>query len=420
MATIADLVAQLDRAAARLSTVPRDPDPQAQAAGWILLAERTDRAIGQLSLGGPYMGIGVHPYLEPLAAGPRRPLPADTTPTPALARMALTVGAINDVLADTLRNRPRPEYVGREAAKLAASLLAPIHVAARWSRTSLDQLSTADPNLPIRGHLNNLVAATEPWALIPPANRGNVLDDLRIRTPTAPGLEGTAVAWADEALLVLGERHRTTSWAMQAIAGTLALISHVAYNAVEQAIKHGSLPEAARPASQALASSVTAWRAAATWPPYLRLGGKTTDLRILTRELRQHLEIDPPRTVAETRNLLRLALPSADAHATTMDRLVRTHDLWIHGPSLGPSAGYIPGWEPEPWWSHQGLTLAKTAQIGHQALDKATASLAVDPDRPEPRSLPLGWPPAPPRRTATPEHRAGPARAHAVHRGPDR
>ena len=394
MASIADLIAQLDRTAARLGTVPHEPDPDALAAGWMLLADRADRAIGQLRLGGPYVGIGVQSYLEPLAAGPRRPLSASTTPTPVLARMALTIGAINDVLADTLRNRPRPEYVGREAAKLAASLLAPVHVAARWSRTSLEQVRAAGRSLSLRGHLDNLAAVTEPWALIPPANRGSVLDDFRIHTSTAPGLEGAAVAWAAEALLVLGERHRTTSWAMQAIAGNLALISHTAYDAIERAIKQRGLPETARAASQALAGSVTAWRAAATWPPYLRLGGKTTDLRVLSRDLRQCLEADPPRTVNETRNLLHLALPVAGAHAATMDRLVRTHDLWIHGPSLGPSAGYIPGWEPEPWWSHQGLTLARTAQIGHQTLDKAATSLVVDADRTAPASLPLGWPPA--------------------------
>jgi len=385
----------------------------------MLLADRTKRAISQLRLGGPYVGIGMQPYLEPLAAGPRRPLPASTTPIPALARMALTIGAINDVLADTLRNRPRPEYIGREAAKLAASVLAPVHLAARWSRTSLE-LSSADQGLPLRGHLDNLAAATEPWALIPPANRGNVLDDLRIRTRSAPGLEGVAVAWADEALLVLGERHRTSSWAMQAIAGNLALISHTAYDAVEQAIKQRGLPEVARTASQALAGAVTAWRAAATWPPYLRLGGKTTDLRVLTRDLRQCLEADPPRTVNETRNLLHLALPVAEAHAATMDRLVRTHDLWIHGPSLGPSAGYIPGWEPQPWWSHQGLDLAKTAQIGHWALNRASTALVVDTDRAEPRSLPLGWPPACDRPPRTPPEERGRERPRAIDRDPRR
>ena len=394
MASIADLIAQLDRAAATLNTITHDPDPDAHAAGWILLAARTDRALSQLRLGGPYVGIGVHPYLEPLAAGPRRPLPASTAPIPARARMALTVGAINDVLADTLRDRPRPEYVGREAAKLAASLLAPIHLAARWSRTSLEQVSTADRSLPMLGHLDNLAAVTEPWALIPPANRGSVLDDFRIHTSTAPGLEGAAAAWAEEALLVLGERHRTTTWALPAIAGNLAQVSHAAYDAVEQASKRRDLPEAARTASQALAGSVTAWRAAATWPPYLRLGGKTTDLRVLTRDLRHHLETDPPRAIAETRNLLRLALPVAEAHADTMYRLVRTHDLWIHGPSLGPSAGYIPGWEPEPWWSNRGLPLLRFSRLGQDALDRAWVTLASETAPSAIRSVPLGWPPA--------------------------
>lgn len=419
MASIADLVAQLDRIAATLSSIPPDPDPDAHIAGWMRLADRTKRAISQLSLGGPEVRVGVQPYLGRLADGSGRPLPAGTRPTPVLAGMALTIGAINDVLADTLRNWPRPEYVGREAAKLAASLLAPVHLAARWSRSCLEQTGPADRTSAIRGRLDTLAAVTEPWALIPPANRSNVLDDFRIRSRTAPGLEGAAVAWADEALQVLGERHRTTSWAMQVIAGNFALISQAAHDVIDLAIKQGSLPETARPALQALDAGVTAWQVATGWPPYLRLGGRTEDLRILTRDLRQHLVTDPPHTVAETRNLLRLALPVAEAHSTTMDRLVRTHDLWIHGPSLGPSAGYIAGWEPQPWWSHQGLALAKAAQLGCQALGKATASLAADVDRSAARSLPLGWPPARETARAT-SQRLGRARSAEIQRGPVR
>ncbi|MGC3994723.1 MAG: hypothetical protein QM779_11525 [Propionicimonas sp.] len=407
--TIADLTAQLDQTAAALAATPTDPDPNAHAAGWMLLADRASRAVEQLSLGGQSVGIGLRPYLESLVDGPDRPLPGHTTPAAPLARMSLTMGAIADVLADNLRNRPRPEYVGREAAKLAATLAAPLHLAARWSHTGLQDRDLASAHRVLRGRLDNLAAATEPWALIPPARRDSVLADLRIRTPTAPGLDGAIAAWADEALLVLGDRHRTSSWAMQAIAGNLALISHAAYNLAEHAIRHGALPETA---SQALATSATAWRAAATWPPYLRLGGRTNDLRTLSAELKTRLATEPPTTIADTRHLLHLALPVAEAHATTMDRLARSHDLWIHGPSLGPSAGDIPNWEPEPWWSFQGIALAKTAQIAHQALDKACVSLAVTPDRATPRSLPLGWPPAcePP----TNGHREGEARGRDV------
>ena len=394
MATIADLLARLERLATTLGPPDEANALESHVAGWMPLAQQTLRAVSSLPTGGrpERVSAGLLTVLGPLARGPRRPMA--TRPLENLSDLAITMGAIGDVLFEHLGRQPRPEFVGREATKLEAGLLSAVHLTGRWSLGSLERQKLPGTRVSTKRLLRDLVALTEPWALIQPANRGSVLEGLRIRTNTAPGLEGALVAWADEALLVLGERHRTTSWAMQAIAGNLALISHTAHNAIEQAIKNGRLPEAARPTSETLASSVTAWRAAATWPPYLRLGGETTDLRVLTRDLQQHLREDPPRTIADTRNLLHLALPVAEAHVATMDRLVRTHDLWIHGPSLGPSAGYIPSWEPEPWWSHQGLSLAKTAQIGHQALSKASATLAVDIERLPEKPLPLGWPPA--------------------------
>ncbi len=420
MATIADLLTRLERLATTLGPPDEANGLEPHVAGWMPLAQQTLRAVSNLPTGGrpERVNAGLLAALGPLAKGPRRP--TETRPLEHLSDLAITMGAIGDVLFEHLGRQPRPEFVGREATKLEAGLLSAVHLTARWSLASLERQNLPGTRVSTKRLLRDLVALTEPWALIPPANRGSILEDFRIRTNTAPGLEGGMVAWADEALLVLGERHRTTSWSMQAIAGSLALISHTAHNAIELAIKNGRLPAAARPASEALESSVTAWRAAATWPPYLRLGGETTDLRLLTRDLQQHLREDPPRTIADNRNLLHLALPVAEAHVATMDRLVRTHDLWIHGPSLGPSAGYIPSWEPEPWWSHQGLTLAKTAQIGHRALEKASASLAVKTSEASMGSLRLGWPPSLSTVAEVPADRRGRGRDRSMDRGPAR
>jgi len=417
VATIADLLARLDRLATTLGPPDEANGLESHVAGWMPLAQQTLRAVSSLQTGGrpERVSAGLLAILGPLEKGPRRPIEA--FPLEHLSDLALTMGAISDVLVEHLGRQPRPEFVGREATKLEAGILSAVHLTARWSLGSLERQNPPGTRVSTKRLLRDLVAITEPWALIPPANRSSILEDLRIRTNTTPGLQGAMVGWVDEALLVLNERHRTTSWAMQAIAGSLALISHTSQNAIEQAIHNGRLPAATRPASEALERSVTAWRAAATWPPYLRLGGETIDLRVLTRDLQQHLHEDPPRTIADTRNLLHLALPIAKAHAATMDRLVRTHDLWIHGPSLGPSAGYIPSWEPEPWWSHQGLSLAKTAQLGHRALSKASATLAADIERTLLDPLPLGWPPArsQPSRRADEERRSD--RSRSVRRG---
>jgi hypothetical protein len=394
VATIADLLARLERLATTLGPPDEANRLESHVAGWMPLAQQTLRAVSNLPTGGrpERVNAGLLAVLGPLARGPRRPIEA--RPIEHLSDLALTMGAISDVLVEHAGRNPGPEFVGREATKLEAGLLSAVHLTAGWSLGGLERQNLPGTRVSTKRLLRDLVALTEPWALIPPVNRGSILQDLRVRTNTAPGLEGAMVAWADETLLVLGERHRTTSWAMQAIAGNLALISHTAHNAIEQAIKNGGLPAATRPASEALESSVTAWRAAATWPPCLRLGGATTGLQVLTRDLQQHLREAPPRTIADTRNLLHLALPVAEAHVATMDRLVRTHDLWIHGPSLGPSAGYMPSWEREPWWSHQGLSMAKAAQLGHRTLSKAFVTLAVDIEQTPPKPLPLGWPPA--------------------------
>ena len=422
MATIADLAARLEREALTLGPPATDATLDAYVAGWMLLADRTRHAVTYLPLGGrpEKVGIGLLTVLDPLASGPRDPLPADTEPVPALARLALTMGAIGDVLADNLRNGARPEYVGAETAKLEATLLAPVHLAARWSGAGLEHQEIPRNRASIRGLLDDLAAVTEPWALIPPTNRGSILEDLRIRTTSAPGLKGSTVAWADEALLVLTDRYRVSGWAMQAIAGNLALISHTARLAVQAAAPDGRLPTGDQGSVQALAESSTAWRAAATWPPHVRLGGKATDLRALTRDLQQQLAGDPPRTLVETRNLIRLALPVAQAHTSMMDNLVAKHELWVHGPSLGPSAGDIRGWAREPWWSTQGVPMMNAARTAYRALDRVSASLAGRTGRPPTAPLPLGWPPASAERIRVPAGHLDVRREPQPRRGPDR
>ena len=153
MATIAELLARLERDAVTLGPPDTEAGPDAHAAGWMLLANRTQHAVSQLPLGGrpERVSVGLRAVLQPLANGPRREQRAEALPIPALAQLELAMGAINDVLADTLRSRPRPEYVGLEAAKLEASLLAPVHLAARWSRASVENQRVRRNGISIRG-----------------------------------------------------------------------------------------------------------------------------------------------------------------------------------------------------------------------------------------------------------------------------
>lgn len=420
MATIADLLARLEGRAAILGPPDTVSGLEGHVAGWMELAQPTLRTVSHLPTGGRASRVdaGLTAILLPLAKGPRPPL--ETQRVQGLSDLALLMGAISDVLVDNLRRQQRPEYVGREAAKLEAGLLTAVHLTARWSLGCVESLNLPLTHAATKSLLRDLVAVTEPWALIPPANRISVLAEFRIRTATTPGVVGAVTAWADEAVRVLNSQYGITSWGMQAIAASLAVISRAAHDQVERAVSHGDVSADAPNACQQLATSARAWRAAATWPPYLRLGGRAEDLRVLTRDLQQHLAAEPPQTIADTRTLLRLALPVAEAHSFAMDRLVYNHELWIHGPSLGPSAGYIPGWAREPSWSHQGLALMRTSEIAHQVLDQASVALATEAIEMSIRPLPPGWPPVRDLGMPVDDATQRPGRSRTILRGPDR
>ena len=162
---------------------------------------------------------------------------------------------------------------------------------------------------------------------------------------------------------------------MQAIAGDLALLSLAARKAVLAAGNGELPPKNAADISATLATSVRSWRAAATWPPHLRLGGRANDLRAACRDLREAIVANPPSGVGEWRMVLGAVTPVALAHAAVMTKLVRGHELWIHGSALNPAVGYARGWVREPRWSEEGRPLMKAAQDGYQALDSALSKL---------------------------------------------
>lgn len=180
MATIADLLVRLEHLAATLGPPAPAIGLEAHVVGWMPLARHTLRAVSNLPTGGRAARVraSLTAALGPLARGPR--LPIETRPLGPLSDLALTMGAIGDVLADTLgRQQQRPEFVGLEAAKLEAGLLSAVHLTARWSLSSLEAQNLPGTRVSTRRLLRDLVALTEPWALIPPANRGSVLEDLR-------------------------------------------------------------------------------------------------------------------------------------------------------------------------------------------------------------------------------------------------
>jgi hypothetical protein len=380
MATIADLLNRLEFRVHTLTRTPADT-VKSHLAGWMPLARTTQQAIALLPLGGrsEVVKAGIRNVLQPLARGPRQPLDG-VHPAPQLAELAQIMGGISDTLADNLRSGGRAEYAGAEALKLEASLLSAIHVAARWSRSTMDDQKLPTTRSSVMAFLGDLAVITEPYALIPPGQRTSSLEELALRAPNTPGHEGAAVAWARTASETLTERYRISSWAMQAIAGDLALLSHTARLAVVAAASRGELlPPTAGQISDSLDASARAWRTAATWPPYLRLGGRNSDLRAASRDLREAIATGTAAGLGSWRRVLGVATPVALGHAAVMQSLVRRHELWIHGSAVDPDYGYARGWGREPRWSQQGQPLVAASLDGCRDLDGAVSLLGTSP-----------------------------------------
>jgi len=422
MATIGELSRRLDEQARTLGGRGPDDTVQSHVAGWILLARPTLRAITALPVGGSKekLNASLEAVLKPLATGPRKELPGDLVPAPQLVEISRTVGAIGDVLADTGINYFSLGLVGSEAVRFEASLLASLHLTARWSRSTLNEQTLASTRHSLMTALDDLAILTEPWAMIPPANRTSAFEHVRLPDRSAPGIEGAVVTWADEAWQILHDRHRATGWSMQATAGTLALLSLLAGDAVVRDGRGTGRPrEAIDGLIDALAQSVQAWRAAATWPPNLRLGGNTEDFRRLTRDLRETIDTGPNPGLDTMRHLLGLTQPVGLLHATTMTRLVADRELWIRGHIPG-TVDYARKWQRVPSWITVGQPLVKAAQAGHEAMDRAVQLLSsTAPYIPRP-SLPLGWPPAGTQGRLQPAGRGPFERQFAVRRGPER
>ena len=383
MATIGELLDRLDSQVHDLRWTPQVA-VGAHVAGWASLARATGQAITLLPLGGrsDQVKAGIRKVLAPLARAPRQS-DDDAVPAPQLVELATTVGAISDSLAGILRWGPRPEQVGRPALQLEAELLAAIHVATRWSQTTIQVGDCEVLRTPIIAMLRDLEIVTEPYALISPLRRASILEDLAFSVPSSPGLDGVVASWAATAKGILDDHYRVSGWAMQAIAGDLALISRAAREFFATADAERAVGWSGTRSATVLGGAALEWQRAAAWPPHLRLAGQNPDLRQASSQLRVGITSMPILKLAQARRVLGLAVPIGAAHAHVMGSLVRKHELWIHAPLLVPKGPYQSGWVREPRWSEEGGPLEAAAEAGHRALDRALSSLGVaeDPDR---------------------------------------
>lgn len=393
-ATVGDLLRLLDRQVHALGQPTEHDTAIAHVSGWRRLASSTRQVIRLLPLGGRagQVKTGLHTVLAPLVEGSREILP-DHLPAPRLIQTSRTIGGIADILAEHLHGGGRDNQIGTEATKLEANLLSAVHVIARWSRAVTAKQKFPGTAGVFPALLTDLIVVTEPYALIPPNMRGSVLEDLRLPNPGAPGLEGAVIRWAAEATMILQERHRVSGWAMQAIAGNLALLSRTAGRAAAHARDAGDITKAqAENLTGWFAESARLWRTAATWPRHLRLGGHTPTLRELGTEVRDACIGTLPRLdtlQAPMQAAARLSL----LHASAMDHLAAKHQLWIHTVRTDYRGQQVEGWTREPPGTMDSWHLVHAARDAHSALDRAVQELSQTTRVAPPATD--GWPPDP-------------------------
>ncbi|MFT4217262.1 MAG: hypothetical protein QM619_08795 [Micropruina sp.] len=397
-ATVADLLRVLDQQTHTLGTATEHDTASAHVSGWMRLATTTRHAINLLPLGGRSAQVkaGLRTVLDPLVHGPRDPLP-NPTPAPMLIETSRTIGAIADILAEHLQGGGCDNQIGTEAIKLETSLLSAVHINASWSRAVTESQRFPGTTGTFPAQLADLIVVTEPFALIPPDRRTSLLDDLRLPNPAAPGLEGAVTRWAAEATLVLQERYRVSGWAMQAIAGNLALLSHTAGRAALRAGAAGDIT-AAQADNMAgwFSEAARHWRTAAAWPPHVRLAGHTPTLRQLGRDVRDACDTDP--SLHDLRAPMTAAARLSLLHASVMDQLAARRQLWVHTVRTDYRGDHIEAWTREPPGSPASWPLVQAARYGHHALDRAVRELDRATRIPPPSA---GWPmdslsPAPP------------------------
>lgn len=390
-ATVADLLRVLDRQVHDHGIATERDTASGHVAGWMRLATTTRYAIGLLPLGGRSAQVkaGLRTVLDPLVHGPRDPL-VDPLPAPGLIRTSRTMGAIADVLAEHLRGGGRGDQIGTEAIKLEASLLSAVHVVARWSRavTASQRFPGTTGTFPAQ--LSDLIVVTEPFALVPPSRRASLLKDLRLPNPAAPGLEGAVTRWAAEATLVLQERYRVSGWAMQAIAGNLALLGQAAGRAAVRAGAAGDIT-AAQADNMAgwFVEAARHWRTAAAWPAHVRLAGHTPTLRQLGRDVRDACGTDP--SLRDLRAPMTAAARLSLLHASVLDELTARRQLWVHTVRTDYRGDHIEAWVREPPGAAESWPLVQAARYGNHALDRAINELARTVRSEAPLSE--GWPP---------------------------
>ncbi len=384
MATVGDLVDLLHRQAWELAR-QRVEDPQEilplHMRGWVKVAAAASRALALLDVRRDLDDI-----LDQLADGG---LASPGRPDRRLADIGVTFGGIGDLLAAEHVNVELAGYPSRS--RLHAAMWAGLHTAARATLGIAQDAGGGEPSTVMA----TLAGITELAALIPSSARENLLDRLQAPSPGSSSLKGAVDGWAAAAGEVLTDDHQVTGYALQRVAGSIALICQVTAATTKEAAAAGLVnPAAARIAAGALEHAAQAWRQAAAWPPHLRLGGRTTELRYASTVLDQALTgpqaaaRDLPERLTGLWAAVNTATLVGDEHRVMTARLAAGGGLWVSVAALPPAyQATHPGvrrsdWVPQPASSTAtSKPLALAARAATDALRSAASELdaAVQP-----------------------------------------
>lgn len=310
--------------------------------------------------------------------------PADVRPLPdpgsGLMAITTTIGCLAEVMRIPTVTAPGTREKAADA--IGSNLESALTRAARWTQSGFDALGAElEPQL---GRL----AGPQPDATKPAA-----LHAWRIIGPTDPGIDGAVARWETAATHAVTNPRLVTQHALQLAAVDIALLCAAANTITE----HASEDQPAEAA--ALVAAGKAWRQAARWPSHLRLGGRSTQLRHTSAELRQTLndalrtgsewrqpdemfaQTPPERLLAMTHSGLQSAIRVGHAVVAALDGLTRgTSRAWLNADQIPMPKHSVQkaldslryDWWPDPATFHSAETVHHNAAEALTKLTRAT------------------------------------------------
>jgi hypothetical protein len=334
--------------------------------------------------------------LNSLAAAPGEcPLPAPGT---GLMAITATIGCITEVM----RVRTVASPAAREQAgdSIRTSLEAALARAARWTqRGFLDAGVGPEPEI-----VRLAGSDTHP-------HRSPALQTWRTIGPTDPGIDGAVSRWESAATETITSPRLVTQLALQLAAADIALVCVSASAVMRNGADAGALSDASA-VCEALDSAARSWRETTRWPAELRLGGRASELRRASADLRQHLddtlrtrvdwkhsedmfaEVTAERLVAVLHSGLQSAIRVGQGVAAAFDGL--THGasrVWLEARSI-PMPGAVQQaldsaryeWLPDPAGVHSTAVLLHDSAEAVVRLVRAApltiAALSTPPNPP--------------------------------------